>query len=72
MNKEQYRVLIPTSISKVKLRKWCKNNLNGRVKTVYQKKYDEKKKKWVRDYNKQPSYRFQDEDDAMAFKLRWE
>ncbi len=69
--KEQYRVELPTSVSEQKLRKWCKKNLNGRVKLTYKKKYDEKRKKWVRDYNT-ARFRFQDEDDAMAFRLRWE
>ena len=71
MNKKQYRVPHPELVDTATLREWCKKNLNGRVKTVYQKKYDEKKKKWVRDYNEPIQYRFQHDEDALAFKLKW-
>ena len=71
MNEEQYRVEQPTGISQAKIRKWCRNNLNGRVKIKYFRKYDPKKKKWVRDHEKPPVYRFSDDADAMAFKLQW-
>ena len=69
--KPQYRVPLPKDKTVDELREWCKKNLNGRVRLAYLKKYDKRKKKWVRDYTRGQTFRFVDDGDAMAFKLKW-
>ena len=70
-NPAQYRVDIPFGKNIEQMRAWCKENLRGIVKVTYRRKYDEKKKKWVRDYDSGPMFRFREEGDALAFKLIW-
>lgn len=69
--KMQYRVPLPKGKSVEELREWCNDNLNGRVRLAYLKKYNKRKKKWVRDYTQRKMFRFVDDSDAMAFKLKW-
>jgi len=67
----QYRVDIPPGANIEQMRVWCKKNLLSVVKVTYRRKYDEKRKKWVRDYDRGPMFRFREEGDAMVFKLMW-
>lgn len=72
MNKSpQYRVDLPLGQNVEQMRAWCKKNLNGGFKVTYHRKYNEKKKKWGRDYKKGIMLRFREEGDALAFKLIW-
>ena len=72
MNKPaQYRVEIPPGKNIEQMRAWCKKNLSSVVKVTYRRKYDAKKRKWVRDYASGPMFRFREEGDALAFKLIW-
>lgn len=73
MTKEifHYRVEIPDNMSILAAREWCSTNCNGKIKIKYSRKYDDKKKRYVRDYRSQPKIKFTDEGDAMHFKLLW-
>lgn len=70
-----------------KARKWCKENFGDiplRVLTIVHNKnnkktrwkerfeiYDEDNARWVHRLNDPTRFKFQDEEDAMAFKLVW-
>jgi len=69
--KSYYRVELPIDKNIDSLREWCKQYLRNSIKLTYKRKYDKNKRKWVRDYNSNPMFRFKDESDALAFKLIW-
>lgn len=68
---EKPRVELPNIISIDDARKWCQENLQGRVKLKYRRRKNNKTGKFERDYKQQPVLRFETEEDAVAFKLMW-
>ncbi len=73
MTKEifHYRAEMPDGMTIDEARKWCSKHCDGKIKIKYSRKYDNEKKRYVRDYISQPKIKFTEECDAMHFKLLW-
>lgn len=66
-----HRVEIPPGHDIDDLRAWCQENLIGRVRLKHPRRWDPRRKKWVKDHSARPTFKFTEDIDAVAFKLRW-
>ena len=63
MNKKWFKYILPDTMDLKEIREWCNDNCSGRFSVKPPKK--------TRTLNKGYKAKFQKEEDAIAFKLRW-